>query len=88
LTKKAIAMTRFTIKAFGATRDIFGTRELTIEVEGEPTVSQLRAELEAQYPQLKGLKSLFVAVNHEYAEDQKKLLASDEIALIPPVSGG
>jgi molybdopterin synthase sulfur carrier subunit len=40
------------------------------------------------YPNLKGLKSLLIAVNNEYAEDSVELLESDEIALIPPVSGG
>lgn len=81
-------MTSFSIKAFGATKDIFGKRELTFEVDGEPTVARLRSQLEQKFPELKELKSLFVAVNHEYAEDHHVLNPADEIALIPPVSGG
>ncbi|MGL6022222.1 MAG: MoaD/ThiS family protein [Chitinophagaceae bacterium] len=34
------------------------------------------------------LSSLMVAVNQTYAEDKTRLFPKDEIALIPPVSGG
>jgi molybdopterin synthase sulfur carrier subunit len=80
-------MTKFKIKAFGITKDILGGRETVIEMEGK-TVGELRKLLIAKYPQLAGLRSLFVAVNSNYAEDQLQLNDSDEIALIPPVSGG
>ncbi|RYF62770.1 MAG: MoaD/ThiS family protein, partial [Cytophagaceae bacterium] len=39
-------------------------------------------------PALTGVKSILVAVNSEYAEPDTLLNPSDEIALIPPVSGG
>jgi molybdopterin converting factor small subunit len=44
--------------------------------------------LSSQFPKLDKLNSLFIAVNQEYAADDKAILVSDEIALIPPVSGG
>jgi molybdopterin synthase sulfur carrier subunit len=78
---------KYKVKAFGITRDFLGGREKVIEVKGQ-TVADLRGELLAMYPNLKGLKSLLIAVNNEYAEDSVELLESDEIALIPPVSGG
>jgi sulfur-carrier protein len=78
---------KFKIKAFGITKDILGGRETVIEVEGK-TVGELRKLLITKYPQLAGLRSLFIAVNSNYAEDQLQLNESDEIALIPPVSGG
>lgn len=55
---------------------------------GGSTVGELRQCLVSKYPQLKGLRSLFIAVNHTYAEDTLRLTEADEIALIPPVSGG
>lgn len=75
------------IKTFGITRDILGDRIVEIETPGD-TVSSLRSELQKKFPDLVNLRSLFIAVNNQYAEDRQKLSPSDEIALIPPVSGG
>ncbi len=79
---------KLTIKAFGITREIIGGKETVLEFAAGTTVSSLKAELEVQYPELKGLKSLFIAVNNKYEEEGAKLNENDEIALIPPVSGG
>jgi sulfur-carrier protein len=75
------------IKAFGISRDIIGNRELAFELNGT-SVGDLRNTLGTQYPDLKKLNSLFIAVNQEYAPDEVRLSETDEIALIPPVSGG
>jgi molybdopterin converting factor small subunit len=48
----------------------------------------LRNQLISAYPQLRDLRSLFIAVNLKYANDEALLTENDEIALIPPVSGG
>ncbi len=81
-------MTTLRIKAFGITRDIVGSRELTLELGDQKTVSGLKKILAEKCPSIKGLKSLVIAVNNEYANDSQPLTESDEIALIPPVSGG
>lgn len=80
-------MNKYRIKAFGITKDLLGGREATIEINGQ-TVADLRAALNERYPQLLGLRSLFIAVNNDYADENILLKSSDEIALIPPVSGG
>jgi sulfur-carrier protein len=80
-------MNRYRVKAFGITKDLLGGREAFIEISGG-TVADLRAALAERYPQLSGLRSLFIAVNNDYADDTLLLNISDEIALIPPVSGG
>jgi sulfur-carrier protein len=80
-------MNQFRIKAFGITKDILGARENVIEVKGQ-TVANLRQELIQKYPELTGLRSLLIAVNDAYADDSVILSEKDEIALIPPVSGG
>ena len=41
-----------------------------------------------RYPALRELSSLALAVNQAYARDKDPVHESDEIALIPPVSGG
>ena len=75
------------IKTFGIARDILGSKELIMEISGN-TVADLRNDLAKQYPSLESLNSLFIAVNQNYAEDKTVLSETDEIALIPPVSGG
>ena len=79
---------KLTIALFGITREIVGqpTLELT-GTEGQ-SVGDLLAQLQLQYPALARLRSLAVAVNNDYADEATPLHAHDEIALIPPVSGG
>ncbi|MEZ6120425.1 MAG: MoaD/ThiS family protein [Pirellulaceae bacterium] len=53
------------------------------------TAGQLKVQLVQQIPELQPLlNSLRIAVNQQYASDQTQLRAHDEIACIPPVSGG
>jgi molybdopterin synthase sulfur carrier subunit len=80
-------MAKYKVKAFGITKDIVGGRETVIEVSGQ-TVASLREALENKFPDLVTLKSLFIAVNSSYAENDTAISEVDEIALIPPVSGG
>lgn len=78
---------KYKVKAFGVTRDILGGKEMVVEVAGQ-TVADLRQKLLVEYPKLEGLRSLLIAVNNTYANPTDMLKESDEIALIPPVSGG
>jgi molybdopterin synthase sulfur carrier subunit len=78
-----------TVHLFGVTRDIIGKGSMTITAaEGIETVGDLKGFLREQYPALRELSSLALAVNHSYARDNDPVHESDEIALIPPVSGG
>ena len=76
------------ILAFGITKDILGASEKELEVQEGLNVIQLKEVLEKEFPQLVRLKSYFIAVNEEYAEDNQTITETDEIAIIPPVSGG
>jgi molybdopterin synthase sulfur carrier subunit len=80
-------MHRYRIKAFGITREILGAREMVFETQVQ-TVAAVKNELVERYPRLSQLRSLYLAVNNSYAEDIQLLSENDEIALIPPVSGG
>ena len=83
-----------TILLFGGTKDIVGSPALSIptsSVSGKSipkTVKELKAFLGNTYPELNKLSSLAVAVNNNYAKDGDTINSYDEIALIPPVSGG
>lgn len=79
---------KYKVKAFGIVKDIVGGKEILLDAADNLNVSELLQKLQALYPRLITLNTLFVAVNREYAEENKSLSASDEIALIPPVSGG
>ncbi|MGB5369435.1 MAG: MoaD/ThiS family protein [Flavobacteriaceae bacterium] len=78
------------ILLFGIAKDIVGKSKIHFEAgEARPTsVEQLRQRLKSSYPDLGRLSSIAVAVNSEYAEDDQVLQQGDEIAIIPPVSGG
>ncbi|MEJ0030287.1 MAG: MoaD/ThiS family protein [Bacteroidota bacterium] len=78
---------KFTITSYGIAKDIVGDRNVVIETPAS-TVGELRSWLTNRYPSLIDLRSLFIAVNKNYAEDVQVLKESDEIVLIPPVSGG
>ncbi len=78
----------YTIILFGITKEIVGKSSISVDLAEETSVAQLMLELKQQYPALQTLKSLAVAVNSEYAEADLRLRTGDEIALIPPVSGG
>lgn len=74
------------VLAFGVVKDIFGAT--TIEVDSIVDTVQLKALLEEKYPRLKELVSYAIAVNDEYAQDNVVIDSGDEVAIIPPVSGG
>ncbi|MDR6923648.1 MoaD/ThiS family protein [Chryseobacterium sp. 2987] len=76
------------ILAFGITKDIFGASEKIVEVNDDLNVKQLKNFLEGEFPELKKLKSYFIGVDEEYAEDEQILSSINKIAIIPPVSGG
>ncbi|QSE96004.1 molybdopterin converting factor subunit 1 [Fulvivirga lutea] len=78
---------KLNVLLFGVTKEIIGESPQQIEIQGE-TVKDLRDHLLNNYSKLSGLNSLMIAVNNEYAENDLQLKESDEIALIPPVSGG
>ena len=79
---------KYTIHLFGITRDIIGKSITEIESDSVLDVQTILQKLKLDYPRLTNIKSLLVAVNSEYAEADLSLKESDEIALIPPVSGG
>lgn len=80
--------TPISILLFGITRDLTGQSTVSIPIANGACVSDLLAGLYQEYPKLAEIRSLLVAVNGEYAEADYVLSSKDEVALIPPVSGG
>jgi molybdopterin converting factor small subunit len=79
---------KYKINLFGITKDIVGNNITEIEMGQLSDVQAVLGKLKDDFPKLKEIKSLLVAVNSEYAEGDLLLTEKDEIALIPPVSGG
>lgn len=79
---------KYKINLFGITRDIVGNNIIEIDMGQLSDVQTVLSKLKLEFPKLKEIKSLMVAVNSEYAEGDLLLTEQDEIALIPPVSGG
>ncbi len=76
------------LKLFGITKDIVGTSEEKVELIQKITVGTFLENMKVKYPSMAELSSILVAVNNEYAEADMLLADNDEVALIPPVSGG
>ena len=80
---------RVQVLFFGVLKDIVGKPSETIELPEGSTVRDMLAHIESRTPRLKeSCSSLALAVNRQYAEPDAKLNPGDEIALLPPVSGG
>lgn len=71
---------------FAHLKEQVGSDELKVQGTGK-TVLQLRRHLEEEM-QLGSLVGVMVAINEEFATDEMVIQPGDEIALIPPVSGG
>ena len=76
------------IKLFALGRDLIGKNELHLSLNDGATVETAIKALSAEYPQFSTLTTFMVAVNQEYADRQAALQNGDEVAIIPPVSGG
>lgn len=76
-----------TVRCFAAAREALGQDLFECEVAPGTTVSALRATLLARAPALAAVRFV-CAVNRAYARDDQELRAGDEVALIPPISGG
>jgi MoaE-MoaD fusion protein len=73
----------------GRLRDLAGRDKQVVQLADGARVSDLYAELEQHLPKLQAIRdSIAVAVNYEYSEASAELRDNDEVALLPPVSGG
>lgn len=73
---------------FGIAKDIAGMKNISLSDAEIATVGDLKTYLHERFPSLRNLKSLAIAVNESYANDNQRLVNTDVVALIPPVSGG
>ena len=80
---------RVTVKLFARLRDIAGAAELARDVETGATIRAVWRDLANQFPELANYeRSISSAVNADYAKMDYVLSDGDEVAFLPPVSGG
>jgi len=78
-----------TVLFFGVLREAVGAKELAVTLAPDASVAALRRLLVETQPAFAPLAGrLRVAVNREFAGDDRALAAGDEVAFLPPVSGG
>ena len=79
---------RITVKLFASLRERAGVATLVRSVPEGTTAGALLAALEEDLPALRAAGRIALAVNSEYTRAGQPLRDGDELALIPPVSGG
>ena len=77
------------VRLFAGLHDLLGKRDVVLELAEGATVLQLREQLAKEYPIVTPyLTTLVCAVDEEYVPAEHRLQEGDQVALIPPVSGG
>jgi len=77
------------VRAFAALREALGAAEFTVTLPAGANILALQTRLAEDYPEAKLRGRRFTtAVNRSYAPPETILSDGDEVALIPPVSGG
>ena len=80
---------RVTVRLFARLRDIAGAGELAREIAPGSTITSVWRQLADEYPAFGPYeRSVSSAVNADYARMDTELQEGDEVAFLPPVSGG
>jgi molybdopterin converting factor subunit 1 len=77
------------LQLFAASRELIGAERIQIELPDQATIADVKRMVAQMYPQAAALLSRsLVARNQDYVLDTDTVAPADELAVIPPVSGG
>lgn len=80
---------RVSVRLFARLRELAGTDTVVRDVASGSAVGDVWASLVREWPQMDAFQStVSAAVNAEYARMTREVADGDEIAFLPPVSGG
>ena len=80
---------RVTVRLFARLRDLAGSGEMIRDVDAPATVGSVWQTLVAENPALRDYeRTMSVAVNADYSKMSASVHDGDEVAFLPPVSGG
>src|SRR5579871_210532 len=84
-----MSQVRVKVLFFGMLKDIVGRAEEQIDVEEGARLGSIFEHYSSEFPRLAGLaSSIVLACNHQFCERSQVVKDGDEIAFLPPVSGG
>jgi sulfur-carrier protein len=80
---------RVTVRLFARLRDLAGAGEIVRDVDAPATAASVWQGLVAEFPALADYeRAMSVAVNADYSRMHAEVREGDEVAFLPPVSGG
>ena len=80
---------RVTVRLFARLRDVAGASELARDLPSGATIGDVWRQLTREFPEFAGYeRSISSAINADYARMDQVIGEGDEIAFLPPVSGG
>ena len=80
-----------TIRFFAILRNIVGKDQIELEIKGESKFKDFVSDLRIRFPQVVDMidkKRVLVSVNQDLADENTIIKDGDEIAIMPPFSGG
>jgi len=88
MTKEELDLRIIKVKLFASSRELLGKDEIRVSLDNQTTVGDLKKMIVEMHPSLSKKPVFVVAVNHKVVDDSTVINHLDEVAILPPVSGG
>jgi molybdopterin converting factor subunit 1 len=83
------SLIRITILYFASVKDITGVKKETMNLTPDTSIKKLLEKISLNYPAIKSISNVVkISINYKMMDMNTILKDGDEVALLPPVSGG